>query len=265
MRLRIQSHLHYTTENPCAILLQIEAAHDPHQIILSSSISLNEGKIIAGQDGVGTRRWVQSDTTFICDYTADVQVDRPVIPFQSLTRAPLHQLPSDATSYLMASRYCQPEPFFDFVGQQFSNLMGGAKIAAMSTWITDNFTYDIAASNAQTTAADTFAQKAGVCRDYAHVLIAMARASAIPARFVSCYAPDVSPQDFHAVAEVYLDGSWHIVDPTGMADPWSTVRIGVGHDAADVAFMTSFGWMDLVNQKVQVTKIETAGIAALPL
>lgn len=256
MLLRIQSHLHYTTAQPCSVLLQIEAAQDAHQTIQSSSITLSDDNIIDGQDGVGTRRWVQSGTTFQCDYNAVVQVNRPTSPLRSLVRDPLHSLPADATSYLMSSRYCQPESFFNIVGTQFGDLTGGLRIAAIAAWIKDNFTYDITASNAQTTAADSLAQKAGVCRDYAHVLIAMARASAIPARFVSCYAPDVTPQDFHAVSEVYLGGAWHIVDPTGMADPAKTIRIGVGRDAADVSFMTSFGWMDFVSQTVNVSEID---------
>lgn len=257
MLLRVQSHLHYTTAQPCSVLLQIEAAQDAHQVIQSSNITLTDTHLVDGQDGVGTRRWVQSGTDFLFDYNAVVQIDRPVSSLRDLTRAPLHLLPSDATAYLMPSRYCQPEPFFDIVGTQFGDLTGGLRIVAMSAWIKDNFIYDISASNAQTTAADSFVQKAGVCRDYAHVLIAMARASAIPARFVSCYAPDVSPQDFHAVSEVYLDGAWHIVDPTGMADPAKTVRIGVGLDAADVSFMMSFGWMNLVSQTVNICEIDT--------
>ena len=256
MLLRVQSHLHYTTTQPCSVLLQIEAAQDAHQTVQSSNITLTDSYLIEGQDGIGTRRWIQSGTDFLCDYNAVVEINRPEKPLRDLARDPLHLLPSDATAYLMPSRYCQPEPFFDFVGAQFGDLTGGLRIAAISAWIKDNFSYDISASNAQTTATDSFVQKAGVCRDYAHVLIAMARASAIPARFVSCYAPDVSPQDFHAVSEVYLDGAWHIVDPTGMTDPARTVHIGVGLDAADVSFMMSFGWMNLISQTVNVSEID---------
>ncbi len=85
------------------------------------------------------------------------------------------------------------------------------------------------------------------------MLIALARAAAIPARFVSAYAPNVKPQDFHAVAEVYLDGAWHLVDPTGMARADEVVRIGVGLDAAEVSFLSSFGPMTLFSQTVGVT------------
>ena len=95
-----------------------------------------------------------------------------------------------------------------------------------------------------------------MCRDYAHVLISLARAAAIPARFVSAYAPNVKPQDFHAVAEAYLDGAWHLVDLTGMARADDIVWIGVGLDAAEVSFLISFGPMTLFPQTVGVTVIK---------
>ena len=125
----------------------------------------------------------------------------------------------------------------------------------MSNWIKDHFTYDNSASDCSTTAADSFASRAGVCRDYAHVLIAMARAVGIPARIVSAYAANVVPQDFHAVAEIYLDGRWHLIDPTGMAQPTEIVRIGVGRDAADISFMTSYGFVELKKQVVSVEMV----------
>jgi len=92
----------------------------------------------------------------------------------------------------------------------------------------------------------------------------LARASGIPARFVSCFAPDVDPQDFHAVAEVFLTdpttpkgsgrgGAWFLVDATGMAKPEEIVKIGVGRDAADVSFMTSFGQTEFIEKRVSVT------------
>ena len=92
-------------------------------------------------------------------------------------------------------------------------------------------------------------------------MVTLARASAIPARYVSCYAPGVDPPDFHAVAEVFLadpavpgGGAWHLVDATEMADPAETVKIGVGRDAADVSFMTVFGDARFEDKEVSVTK-----------
>jgi len=123
----------------------------------------------------------------------------------------------------------------------------------MRDWINNAFSYVPGSSNAQTTALDSFVQRQGVCRDYAHVMIALARASTIPARFASVYAPGVTPPDFHAVAEVYLDGTWHLVDATGMAPANTIARIGVGPDAAGVAILTAFGQATLMNQTVSVT------------
>jgi transglutaminase-like putative cysteine protease len=125
----------------------------------------------------------------------------------------------------------------------------------MSDWINTNFTYRIDVSDAATTATQSFKLRAGVCRDFAQVLIAMARAVGIPARIVSAYAPNVSPQDFHAVAEVYLDNRWHLIDPTRMARASEIVRIGVGRDAADVSFLTSYGELSMKKQTVEVSRV----------
>jgi transglutaminase-like putative cysteine protease len=102
---------------------------------------------------------------------------------------------------------------------------------------------------------DAYVTREGVCRDFAHVLVALARASTIPARFVSVYAPDVVPQDFHAVAEVFLGGAWHLVDATGMAEAADMAKIGVGRDAADVSFLTSYGQASLVALRVEVSRV----------
>jgi transglutaminase-like putative cysteine protease len=73
---------------------------------------------------------------------------------------------------------------------------------------------------------------------------------------VSAYAPNVSPPDFHALVEVYLDGSWHLVDPTGMTNADEVAIIGVGRDAADISFLTSFGFLELVKQTVSVKLLD---------
>ena len=111
-------------------------------------------------------------------------------------------------------------------------------------------------STARTTATDSFVQRQGVCRDYAHLLIALVRAADIPARIVGAYGVGVHPPDFHAVVEVWLDGAWHLVDPTGLSSPDCLVRICVGRDAIDIGFLTIFGTADLVEQRVGVARID---------
>ena len=130
----------------------------------------------------------------------------------------------------------------------------------MHDWIEAHFSYTPGSSDSNTTALDSFVERHGICRDYAHVMVTFARAAGIPARFVSCYAPRVTPQDFHAVAEVFLadptnegGGAWHLLDATGMARADEIVKIGVGRDAADVSFLTSFGPTEFLDKTVIVS------------
>lgn len=126
---------------------------------------------------------------------------------------------------------------------------------AMRDWIERDFTYQPGISTSATTALETFVRRAGVCRDYAHMLITLVRAAGIPARIASVYALGVEPEDFHAVAEVFLDGAWHLVDATGMAQPAAMAKIGVGRDAADIAFLTTYGKAELIAQTVSVVAL----------
>ena len=255
MLISIRTHLLYTTPRPCDVLLQIEAAREDTQICHEAKLEMSaesDSRIIGDDEGIGTRRWLRAGATFDCVYEALIEVTRETHDLEGLNATLRIDTPADVTKYLMPSRYCHPEAFFEFVPQMFGHLNGGAMVAAMSNWIKANFTYDNGISHAATTAGESFANRAGVCRDYAHVLIAMVRAAGLPARFVSGYGPNVTPQDFHAVAEVFLDGCWYLVDPTGMSRPPDFVRIGVGRDAADVSFMTSYGWMELKKQSVEV-------------
>ncbi len=258
VRISIQTHLKYAVPAPCSLLLQIEAAQTARQVIEENTLQSAQPaqwNVIAGDDGIGHRRWGDVAEVFDCTYIATVLVDRPSLALDGLPATPIAVLPADVTPYLMPSRYCHPEAFFTFVPMQFGQATGGVLVNQMTNWIATHFTYDNAASTAATTATDSFHAMAGVCRDYAHVLIAMARSMGIPARMASVYAPDVTPQDFHAVAQVYLDRAWYLVDPTGMAQPDQMVMIGVGRDAADVSFMTSYGQMDLLMQQVEVSTL----------
>lgn len=258
MRLSINTHLLYRALQPCDLLLQIELFSDGAQQVSNAQIRFDSASThhsIVGEEGLGTRRWVQASKQFECHYEAEVTVTRNAPTLESLPLTSRVSLPSETVKYLLPSRYCHPEVFLEFVSTQFADQKGGALVVAMSDWIKDNFTYDSMASNAGTTATDSFNSLSGVCRDYAHVLITLVRAAGIPARFVSVYAPNVIPKDFHAVVEVYLNGAWHLVDPTGMEKPANMVRICVARDAADASFMTSYGWMTLVEQSVLVSRI----------
>ncbi|MDF1728944.1 MAG: transglutaminase family protein [Sulfitobacter sp.] len=256
MELDINVHLLYELAGPTDLLLQIEVADLADQRVLSAQLDLSEVEHfarVAAEDGLGERIWLRTDGQLLCDYTTRVKVDRPALDLTTLQSVPPHLLPGDTVRYMMPSRYCPSDEFQSFVQAEFGETEGGTRIAEMRDWITDAFSYVSGSSNAQTTALDSFVQRQGICRDYAHVMITLARASGIPARFASVYAPGVTPPDFHAVAEVYLEGTWHLVDATGMSPADTIARIGVGADAAGVAFLSAFGQLTLLEQSVSVT------------
>ncbi|MGA9254723.1 MAG: transglutaminase family protein [Roseobacter sp.] len=258
MHLSIKTHLRYATTQPCDLLLQIEALSDAAQVCHKAEFLLDDAstaRVLNEETDIGTRRWIKAGAVFECSYSAEVEVTRDSANIQSLDETPRVEIPGAVIPYMMPSRYCHSDQFLNFVADQFGNLTGGALVSAMSNWVSSNFTYDINASHAGTTATDSFFSLAGVCRDYAHMLISLARAGGIPARFVSAYAPGVDPPDFHAVVEVFLEGAWYIVDPTEMSSAQDTVRICAGRDAADASFMTSYGWVDLQEQSVEVIQV----------
>lgn len=257
MILTVSARLDYALAQPTDVLLQLEVAPLPGQELIEARIRLSPTEHfsrVPAEDGIGDRLLVRMADRLRCDYTSRVRIDRTAPDIVALPAVPVHMLPGEVVKYLMSSRYCPSDEFQSFVTAEFGTLEGGARIAAMRDWIEARFAYTPGSSNAQTTALDTFVQRQGICRDFAHVLITLARASAIPARMASVYAPRVSPADFHAVAEVFLGGDWHLVDPTGMAGAEEMALIGVGRDAADVAFMTTYGPATLQSQEVRVER-----------
>jgi transglutaminase-like putative cysteine protease len=257
MIVTIEVRLDYRIEGVANVLLQIEAASLPDQRIIETETKVQHPQHFAripAEENVGERSWVRVRDRFDCAYTARVEIDRAGYDLRKLAATPVEELPPDAIKYLMGSRFIPSERLQRFVEAEFPGLEGGARIAAMRDWIEANLDYVRGSSDENTTALDTFVERAGVCRDYAHVMIGLARAALIPARMVGVYAPSVEPPDFHAVAEVFLDGDWRLVDATGMATPGEMVRIGVGRDAADIAFMQVYGASELKEQSVKVKR-----------
>ena len=259
MKISIQTKLEYDLETPGPAVLAVETAGADGQTILQTDIDLGDLESFArvpGDEGIGERMVIRPRAHLSCNYTATVQVERPRPDFASLPATPFERLPGDALRYTLPSRYCPSERFGNFVYKCFGNLSGGARVAAMRDWVEGNLDYVAGVSGPETTAVDTFLERRGVCRDYAHVLISFCRAANIPARMASVYAPDVNPPDFHAVAEVFLDGAWHLIDATGMAHADNMAIIAVGRDATDVAFLSSVQMATLVSQSITVNRAD---------
>ncbi|PWR01148.1 transglutaminase [Meridianimarinicoccus roseus] len=260
MLIHIDVTMSYRLDLGRSVLLAIEAAQTAGQSVLSDRLDCGGAwpRHIPGEAGIGRRIHIGLDGPMMqLGYAATVDVTRPATALEPLREHPVHDLPAEALPFLRPSRYCQSDMFGVFVARRFGALSGGTKIAAIRDWVGQEMTYVPDASSSATTVLDTFATREGVCRDYAHMVCALARAANIPARYASVYAPDVVPPDFHAVAQVWLEGDWHLVDATGMSRPDDTVVITAGRDACDVAFMETVQNAQFVAQSVLVSRGNT--------
>ncbi len=259
MRLAIDAQLDYGLAAPADLLLALEVAQMHDQLLVTDRLGVagvGPMRPIAADESLGRRTWAHATGRVTAHYTAIVDIVRAPVVITGLAADALMDLPSLVVPYLFPSRYCEADRFETAVRREFGDLGGGDKIQAMADWIHHHLDYVPASSNGDTTAADTFVAHRGVCRDFAHLLIAMARAAGIPARMVGAYAWRLDPQDFHAVVEVWLAGGWHLVDATRLAPTEGIVRIGVGRDATDISFLTVFGQAHFIGQQVRVERID---------
>lgn len=144
----------------------------------------------------------------------------------------------DVITYLRPSRYAEADKFFGFAATEFGQYSDSATLLEnVAAWVGSRLDYVPGSSDPIDGAADTLLAGAGVCRDYAHLVVALLRAVNVPARLVAVYAPGCDPMDFHAVAEALVEGEWRVVDATCLAPRQSMVRIATGRDAADTAFL----------------------------
>lgn len=147
----------------------------------------------------------------------------------------------DEVRYLRPSRYCESDTLGPIARAQFAGLTSADLLASVSSWVGQQLAYVPGSSGPTDGAVQTLLSRQGVCRDFAHLVIALLRALDVPARLVSVYAPGLDPMDFHAVAEAFVDGAWHVVDATTLAPRSTLMRIATGRDASDTAFLSTRG------------------------
>lgn len=200
-------------------------------------------------------------------YDAIVDIAHHVAQPDSVGEVPIARLPPEALAYIYPSRYCQSDRLRPFAIHEFGGLRQGYwRVRAIQDWVQSRTRFVSGSSNAMTSAIDTVIEQVGVCRDFAHLMIALCRALNIPARFVTGidYASDpiFGPPDFHAYVEAFLGDRWYLFDPTGMVLPTGLVRLGTGRDAADVSFATIFGAVRFVPPRIGIEGVEdlAAGI-----
>lgn len=260
----IDCGLSYVLDGPCDFIFSVHATLGFGQTVLSESIVIHPplahrvntdpqsgNRLLrlhaeAGPLGLRYRATVVRRLDDIDMHAGEVAID---------------EVPDEVLHNLMTTRYCESDHLSAVAFKLFGSVPPGySRVAAITEWVRTNVDYRIGASTATTTARDVFVQRAGVCRDFAHLAVTFCRALNIPARLVCGYAHfDEPPPDFHAIFEAYLGGRWVMFDPTGMAPVDKLVRVATGRDAKDVAFATIFGPARMVSMNPEIVEIAAAG------
>lgn len=261
MRFSVGCRLQYEAVTEATLILNIEAQRAGGQHLIEDSFSGPDGETHeVPETGNRYRRFVLAPG--VHDFVYRALVDTDPVRFADpgdVPETPVASLPFDVLPHLYPSRYCPSDRLGRFAWRQFGEIARGhEKVQAICNWIYENVDYLEGSSDSSTSAYDTFTLRAGVCRDFAHLGITLTRALGIPARFVSAYALELTPQDFHAVFEAYLGGRWYLFDATRLCPIDGIVRIGVGRDAADTAFATYFGQLAGPPKVVEVERLGPA-------
>jgi len=242
----IDCELNYDVAQQTLFVFNLGIPTDAAQRVCTESLSVEpSARLDQFVDAATGNRFARVDVpagSFNIRYLATVDVEEPAVDL-SAPEVALTHVPGAAWPFLMPSKYCEADQLFHFAAAQFGHLPRGyTRVEAICQWIRDNIEYKIGTSTASTTAKDVLANRAGVCRDFAHLAITFCRALNIPARIVTGYARySDPPPDFHAVFEAYLGDRWYLFDPTLLSPLSEIVRIGTGKDASEVAFATFFG------------------------
>lgn len=260
----VETLLEYEVLAPTHFCFNIEAAHWPSQQVLSERLAVSSGVAPhAFVDPVSGNRFFRFDASpghLLVGYKAQIEIGSETIG-DELAESPLGQVPDAVFHYLMPTRYCESDLLAGDAIALFGNEAPGiTRVRTIVKWVHDHIAYQPGSTVSTTTAHEVFGQRAGVCRDFAHLAITLCRALNIPARLVVGYVWfDEPPQDFHAVFEAWIGGRWVMFDPSGMAPVDRVVRIGTGRDAKDVAFSTIFGSVQMTRKEISVQEHDPRG------
>ena len=252
IRLELQVELAYEIRDPdgADFVFNIHAAQTSHQTVEDERLVVSQAVTpeVATDPATASRfmRLHAGPGPLRLSYAATVGIAHHRAEPDTLAEVPVRCLPLDAMQYVYPSRYCQSDRLLKLAFNEFGALWQGySRVLAIQHWVQKRVTFASNTSDSSTSAVDTLISQVGVCRDFAHLMIALCRALNIPARIVTGtdYGADpaLGPPDFHAYVEVYLGDRWYLFDASGTGIPMGFVRLGTGRDAADVAFATIFG------------------------
>ncbi len=178
------------------------------------------------------------------------------------TQHEVQELPAETIIYLLGSRYCETDKLSNVAWDLFGNTpKGWPRVQAIVDFVHHHVTFGYHFARSTKSAWDVFEEKQGVCRDFAHLAVALCRCMNIPARYTTGYLGDIgvpvsaSPMDFSGWFEAYLGGRWYSFDARHNQPRIGRIPIAYGRDATDVAISISFGRSDLIGFEVTTYEV----------
>jgi len=254
-QIHVGCELVYATTGQTSFLFNVNVSQTDCQMVVSENLTITPA-IFAERMEIGferriSQRCVVPSGGITLRYDATVELSAEVDFGSTLAENPYREIPAEVLPYVNPSRYCESDLLGNFSMREFGSYpQGFLRVKSICDWTYNNLAYVSGSTDSQTTARDVFVQRQGVCRDFAHLAIALCRGLGIPARYVCGYAAELQPPDFHGFFEAYLGERWYLFDPTRLAPVSGFVRIATGQDAADVPFATFIGPAQLKSKKV---------------
>lgn len=247
MNFKVSTSLQYQVQSSSTIILNIHPLNTHHQTVVTESFNLKPSIQSEELTDITTenrfvRFGIHDPGLVDISYQAEVDNHYEIIDCSNVQEVPVCDMPSDVLVYLNPSRYCQSDRLYRLAKNNFDHIENPfKKVIAITEWIHKNVEYLSGSTNSETSAYDTVTQQAGVCRDFAHLGIALCRALTIPARYFTAYAYQLFPPDFHACFEAYIGNNWIMFDATKLIPLNGMIKIATGRDAADTAIASLFG------------------------
>ncbi|RBP46209.1 transglutaminase-like putative cysteine protease [Roseimicrobium gellanilyticum] len=262
MRFRVRCELDYSAEAPVVFLLNVRAQDNGCQKVLEENFSISPKlphTLLTCP--VTKNRFERIDAevpgVYNIVYEAVVETRLQKLPAGDLKETSPASFGLDVLPFIYPSRYSQSDRMGRLAADHFGKENSAVEtVQEIVAWISRHIAYVSGSTDANTSSVDTLVERAGVCRDFAHLGIAFCRAMNIPARYFTGYAFELEPPDFHACFETWIGGRWILWDATGLASPDGVVRIGTGRDAADVSVCTAFGSLKLERQSVECLALD---------
>jgi transglutaminase-like putative cysteine protease len=259
MRLRARNDIRIHCEEDCPLVAMLRPRSNSEQWVVAERYDI--------APWVPATEYVDSYGNLAQRYTlpagenrvtveTEVEVADQIAVDRAAPQVPAAMLPEDTLVYLLQSRYCPSDKMAERAREIVQGCAPGYPQAErIRDWIHAQLKYSYGVSNETTCALDTLQDGAGVCRDFAHVGVALCRSLQFPARVVVGYLYQLDPMDMHAWYEVFLGGRWYAFDATQAKPRGGRIVVAHGRDSADVAFLSNYGPLEITKMDVSVRKL----------